>query len=112
MVKPCLFVARRDAADVEPLGPEAPDEVGVGLAAVEEDADGDSGAAAFGEGLDEPFGGEVEHGDVDGAGGGTDLGADGGFQGAALPGGSEVGDDGIVLRREQKRKAGEEGQEP
>ena len=108
MVKPCLFVARRDAADVEPFGPEAPDQVGIDLAPVEEDADGDPGAATLGEGLDEPFGREVEEGDVDGARGGADLRADGGFQGAPLAGGGEVGDDGVLLGQQEREKSEED----
>ena len=108
MVKPCLFVARRDAADVEPFGLEAADEVGVGLPSVEENPDGDPGAAALGQGLDEPLGREVEDGDVDGARGGADLGADGGFQGALLAGGGEMGDDGLVLGRKKEREKSEE----
>ena len=102
MVKPCLFVARRDAADVDPLGAEAADEVGLRLAAVEEDPDRDPGAAPFGERLDEPLGGEVEEGDVDGARGGADLRPDGGFQGAALAGGGEVGRDGVLLGQQER----------
>ena len=112
MVKPCLLVARRHAADVEPLGPEAADEVGIGLAAVEQDPDGDPGAAPLGEGLDEPVGGEVEEGDVDRARGGADLRADDGFQGAPLAGGGEVGGDGLILGRKEEREAGQEGQKP
>jgi hypothetical protein len=110
VVKPCLFVARRDAADVDPLDAEAADEVGLGLAAVEEDPDRDAGAAPLGERLDEPVGGEVEEGDVDGARGGADLRADGGLQGAALAGGGEVGGDGLLLARKQEREQGEEDQ--
>ena len=108
MVKPCLLVARSDPADVEPLGSEAADEVGIGLATVEQDPDGDPGAAPLGERLDEPVGGEVEEGDVDRPGGGADLRSDGRFEGAPLAGGGEVGDDGILLG---PKKEGEECEE-
>jgi hypothetical protein len=108
VVKPCLFVARRDPPHVEPLGPQAADEVGIGLAAVEQDPDGDPGAAPLGQGLDEPVGGEVEDGDVDRAGGGADLGADGGLQGAPLAGGGEVGDDGVLLGQQERQKGEED----
>jgi hypothetical protein len=108
MVKPCLFVARNDATDLQSRGLEAPDEVGIGLAAVEQDPDGDPGAAPLGEGLDEPVGGEVEEGDVDGPRGGADLRADDRFQGAPFAGGAEMGGDGLVPGRQEKRKTSEE----
>jgi hypothetical protein len=109
VVKPCLLVAGRDAEDVEPLLAQAADEVGIGLAVVEQDPDGDAGAAALGEGADQALGGEVEEGDVDGSGRGADLRAKGGFEGAPVAGGGEVDGDGIVPGRKEEQEEQREG---
>jgi len=107
VVKPCLFRARSDETDVKTFGAEAGDEVLVGLAPVEEDADRDAGAAARGQGPDEAVGREMEHRDVDRSGRGPELAADFGLEDALVAGGGE--EDGDVVGPERDGKAEEEG---
>jgi len=107
VVKPCLFRAGSHEPDVESLGAKPGDEVLVGLASIEEDPDRDAGPAAGGEGAGEAVGRDVEHRDVDRAGGGPELAGNLGLEDPLLAGGGE--EDGDVVGPEEEGKAEEQG---